>query len=124
MANKRLLFASMVTLLSLMTTPVSAGNPTDINLGVRYVDPEQGENGSQRLPVLIPHVGIDDYTLIFYTPCDGCILRLLDENENVAFTTVIPDGTTSLILPSYLSGDYQLQIVSGYLCFYGFVSLF
>ena len=109
--------------LLLSGTRVNAGNPTDINLGIGYVDPEQGENGSQRSPVLIPRVGIDDYTLVFYTPCDGCTLRLLDENGNIAFATVIPAGTSSMVLPSYLSGEYTILLISGQFCYYGLINI-
>lgn len=113
----------MMTLFSLMFIPVSAENPTDINLVVGYVDPDEGKDDYPRSPIQIPHVGIDDYTLTFYTPCDGCTLRLLDENDNVVYVTVVPVGATTLVLPSELSGSYQIQIVSGNICFWGYISL-
>ena len=113
----------MMAFLSLSSISVSAKTPSDINLEAGYVDPDEGENGSPRSPILTPHVGIDDYTLTFYTPCDGCTLHLLDENDNIAFVTVIPIGTTTLVLPSYLSGTYQIQIISGNICFWGYIDL-
>ena len=77
----------------------------------------------KRSPILIPNVDIDGYTLTFYTPCNGCVLRLIDENDVVVYSTVIPTGATSLVLPSYLSGDYEIQIVRGNFYFYGYISL-
>ena len=123
MAKRRVvLLFLMVSLFSLSSVCVSADNPKDIDLIVGYIDPG---NGGQmpRVPIAIPHVAIDDYTLTFYTPCDGCKLLLLDENESLAFSTVIPVGTSTLVLPSYLSGTYQIQIISGNICFWGYIDL-
>jgi len=101
---------------------VNATNPDDIDLEAGYVDPGNGDR-DHRSPVLIPQIGIDDYTLTFYTPCDGCTLRLLDENNDVVFLSVISEGTTSLALPSYLSGTYRIEIIRGNFCFWGFIYL-
>ena len=113
----------MMGFLLLTSISVSAKQPTDINLEAGYVDPEDEGGDPHRSPILIPQVGIDNYTLTFYTPCDGCTLRLLDENYNIPFVTVIPVGTTTLVLPSYLSGTYQIQIISGNICFWGHIDL-
>ena len=123
MAKKRLLlFALMMALLPLSSLRVSAENPDDIDLEVGYDDPNLG-NEQPRSPILIPHVGIEGYTLTFYTPCDGCTLRLLDESGNVVYTTVIPIGATTLVLPSYLSGEYRIEIIQGVFCFWGYIEL-
>lgn len=123
MAKKRLLlFALMMALLPLSSLRVSAENPGNIDLQVGYDDPDYGTE-QPRSPVLIPHVGIDGYSLLFYTPCDGSTLRLLDENDNVVYSTVIPDGTSTLVLPSYLSGNYRIEIIRGAFCFWGYIEL-
>lgn len=124
MAKKRLLlFALMMALLPLSSLRVSAENPDDIDLEAEYVDPDLDQNDYPRSPILIPHVGKDGYTLTFYTPCDGCTLRLLDESGNVVYTTVIPVGATTLVLPSYLSGEYRIEIIQGVFCFWGYIEL-
>ncbi len=123
MERKRLLFLLMMVLLPLSSLHVSADNPDDIDLEAGYIDPSSGEESTPRSPVLIPHVGINGYSLIFYTPCDGCTLRLSDENDDVVYTTVIPIGTTTLVLPSYLSGEYKIEIIQGIYCFWGYVEL-
>jgi len=124
MAKKRLLlFALMMALLPLSSMPLCAENPGDIDLEAGYVDPDQNHDDENRAPVLIPHVGIDGYSLLFYTPCDGSTLRLLDENDNVVYSTVIPDGTSTLVLPSDLSGNYRIEIIRGAFCFWGYVEL-
>ena len=112
----------MMAMLPLSSLRVSA-NTDDIDLNVEYIDPRDPYDPDPKSPILIPHVGIDDYTLTFYTPCDGCTLRLLDENDNVAYTTIIPIGTTTLSLPAYLSGNYEIQIIRGNFCFWGYINL-
>lgn len=124
MVKKRFLLLSLImALLPLSSVHVSAENPDDIDLEAEYVDPNMGDNGEQRNPILIPHVNINGYTLTFYTPCDGCNLRLSDENGNVVYSTVIPVGATSLVLPSYLSGEYKIEIIQGIFCFWGYINL-
>ena len=51
--------------------------------------------------------------------CLGCTLRLVDENDNVVYTTVISGDT--LVLPSTLNGEYELQILFDDCYFFGFV---
>ena len=117
MKTKRLI----ILLLALALLPLSSVSvmATIVDLEVGYVDPKDGDDDQQRSQGLVPEVNIEDNTLTFYTPCDGCVLRLLDENDNVVYSTVIPTGTTSIVLPSYLSGNYEIQIVQGNIYFYG-----
>lgn len=112
----------MMTLLPWSSVSVKA-DPTDITFGVRYEDPTDPKDDNPRSPILVPEVGIEDYTLTFYTPCDGCVLRLVDENDAVVYSTIIPTGTISLVLPSYLSGEYEIQIIQGNICFWGYIEL-
>ena len=119
MTTKRFfLMTVMIAMLSSFSVRVLA-DPVDLNLG--YVDPTGNEIGQQRGPITIPEVSIDDYTLSFITPCDGCTLRLLDENDNVVLNTLISSST--IVLPSTLSGDYRIEIISGNYCFWGYIYL-
>ena len=92
-----------------------------VPLEVGYTDPTSNQTNPQKTPVLVPEVSIDDYVLTFDDSCLGCELRLVDENDNVVYTTVITSNT--LVLPSYLSGEYELQIIRGIYCFYGYIEL-
>ncbi len=95
----------------------------EIDLEVGIVDPTGSQEPPQKGPVLVPSVSLEGYTLYFMTPCDSCTLRLLDEDDAVVFSTIIPTGTTSLVLPSYLSGEYEIQIIQGNIYFWGFILL-
>lgn len=119
MKKRLLLLLLMMTLMPLSYHLMAQ----TINFKVGYVDPQNPFEEDHRSPVLIPEVEIEGYTLFFITPCDGCTLRLLDENDTVVYSTVIPTGTTSLVLPSYLSGEFEIQIIQGTLCFWGYIYL-
>ena len=95
----------------------------NVPLEVGFDDPSHNQDNPQRGPISVPKISIEDYTLYFNTPCDGYLLRLVDEFDNVVYSTVIPVGATSLALPSYLSGTYELQIITGYYYFYGDITL-
>lgn len=94
-----------------------------IILQVRFDDPTEDYEPLHRDSIEIPFVSLDNHTLFFLTPCDGCTLRLLDDNANVVYSTVIASGTTSLVLPSTLSGEYEIQIIQGNIYFYGTIYL-
>ena len=82
-----------------------------------------GEQTHPKSPIMPPSVTLDGHTLYFDTPCDGCTLNIVDENDVVVYALVIPTGTTSLVLPSTLSGDYTIQIIRGNYLFYGTINL-
>ncbi len=105
-------FCLIMTLLPLSSLSVSA-TPEDILLEAELIDPTNEQGGPQRSPVLVPEVSIEGHTLLFGTPCDGCTLLLLNEDGDVAYSTVIPTDTVSLCLPSTLSGDYEIRIFPG-----------
>ena len=79
----------------------------EVFLQVSLTDPTEDQKPIKRSPVVIPSVSLEGHNLIFATSCDGCILRLLNEDGDVEYMVVITDETTSLTLPSYLSGEYD-----------------
>lgn len=95
----------------------------EVYLQIALVDPTEGQQPIKRSPVVIPSVGINDHTLYFYTPCDGATLQLKNEYEDIEYIVEIPTGTTTLLLPSYLLGDYQLEIIQGRFRYYGYINL-
>lgn len=122
MTKKSIIISLLAAMLTLGNLSVYA-DPELIVLEVGIEDPEHGDSSQQKTPITVPDISLEDHTLYFYTPCDGCTLRLLDENDNVVYSTVIATGTTSLVLPSTLSGEYEIQIIQGNICFYGYINL-
>ena len=119
MTKKRFILVSlMMAMLPLSNMHVIA---VPVTLTVGYQDPTIGQTNPNKSPILVPEVSIDDYTLTFDDSCLGCELRLLDEDGVLVYSTTITSNT--LVLPSYLFGEYELQIFSGIYCFYGYIEL-
>lgn len=95
----------------------------NLSLQVRLVDPSLPLRPIKRSPIKAPSLSILDHTLYFATSCDGCILRLINEDGDVEYAIEIPENTSTITLPFYLYGEYELQILRGNYCFFGFVEL-
>lgn len=122
--NKTIFMLIAISIMAFSASTYAAVNTVDpIPLEGGIIDPTNDNDGPHKGPVQVPEVSLDDHTLYFFTPCDGCTLNLVDENDDVVYTLVIPGGTTSLALPSDLSGEYELQIIRGNYCFWGTITL-
>ncbi len=95
----------------------------NLSLQVRLIDPSLPAKGIKRSPAKAPSLSILDHMLYFATSCDGCILRLINEDGDVEYVIEIPENTSTITLPFYLYGEYELQILRGNYCFFGFVEL-
>lgn len=122
--NKTIFMLIAISIMAFSASTYAAVNTVDpIPLEGGIIDPTNDNDGPHKGPVQVPEVSLDDHTLYFFTPCDGCTLNLVDENDDVVYTLVIPSGTTSLALPSDLSGEFELQIIRGNYCFWGTITL-
>lgn len=96
---------------------------TPLELQIKIIDPTEAEIPIKRTPETIPTICFDDSTLFFATPCDGCTLQIVNETENICYELVIHMGTTELELPDNLFGKYELRIIRGNTCYYGFINI-
>lgn len=119
--KKLILFLAAFILMATTCKAACLSNPIELQSSI--IDPTSQHDGQHKGFVPVPQVSIDNHTLYFGTPCDGCLLNIVDENNIVVYTTVIPTGTTLLVIPSSLSGEYELQIVIGNYLFYGNICL-
>ena len=120
--NRHLLLLVMV-FMGFSPLTVIAQNPEPVDLQALKIDPVSFPSGHPKTLIVPPLLSLDDHTLYFNTPCDGCTLNIVDSNDVVVYTTVIPTGATSLVLPATLSGEYELQIISAGYLFYGTIDL-
>lgn len=122
MRKKLLLLFLMMSLSSSVCYIHADGDPDPLPLTIKPGPGDDnipiGGNPRPKSPIQIPEVYLDGHTLSFDAAIEGCEVRLLDEDGNVIFTDFIEENQTSLILPSTLSGTYELQIVSGNIIFY------
>ena len=73
--------------------------------------------------MMVPTVYIDDYTLLFEANHPDYVLNIKDEDGDVVYSTVVSSTQTQVVLPSTLSGNYQIQLVMGNWMFMGWINL-
>ena len=83
----------------------------DITLEVMIIDPTDPFPNTHKSPVVIPHVSIDDYTLHFESGHSDYTLALLDEDGYVVYTTYVSSSVSSVVLPSTLSGEFEIRLI-------------
>ncbi len=120
---RRIIFVLVLMVMALYSGAKTQIVNEEISLQVRFDDPTNGHEPFSKSPITVPTISLDDHTLYLDTPCDGCTLNIVDGSGVVVYTTVIPTGTTSLVLPATLSGEYELQIISGNYLFHGTIDL-
>ena len=79
--------------------------------------------GSTLAPPRPLYITQDDYVLTFTAFEDDYTLELRDENDVVVYTDYVPAGTTQVVLPSTLSGDFELRLVADTYYYIGYISL-
>ena len=94
-----------------------------IPFSVHYEDDLPGGNDQPRSPIEVPLVYIEDYTLSFEFYHPDYTLIIKDEDGTVVYTTTVFSTDTEVILPSTLSGDYEVNLVMGNWLFTGWISL-
>lgn len=106
----------------LLSTSVSAQVLVPLTVCIEE-DEQPGGPGYPKTPITTPKVYIDDYTLLFEANHPEYVLNIKDEGDNVVYTTTVYSTQTQVVLPSILSGDYQIELVMGYWLFTGYITL-
>ena len=105
----------------ILSTSVSAQEL--VPLTVSIIDEQPISHGHPRSPEETPIVYIDDYTLLFEANHPEYALNIKDEDGDVVYSTVVYSAQTQVVLPSTLSGNYQIELVMGYRLFKGWINL-
>ena len=122
MKKKILMIAAILCMaFSAPTSAFAEGEPEQIDLQVSIDNPTIPNGGIHKAPPRAPSVFLDGHTLYFTTPCYGCTLQLVDEDDFVVYSVTIPEGTTEWELPNTFEGEYELQIICGRYCFHGWI---
>ena len=105
-----------------MSTSVWALELVPLTVSIDIDDQPLG-NGHGKTSMCPPVVYIEDYTLLFENDHPEYVLYIKDEDDNVVYTTTVYSTQTQVILPSTLSGDYQIELIMGYWLFTGWINL-
>ena len=65
------------------------------------------------LPPEAPEATLENNVLTFTSTHDDYTLTLLDEHGEVAYQVVVPSTVNIVVLPTTLSGEFELQLSSG-----------
>lgn len=132
MTKKTILLAGLIALFTPCThasystttveTTLEINEGENLSLQIKRDENEVNNNGEpiKKHLIPIPAVTLQNNTLHFITPCNGCTFRLA-QNENICYEVEIMGNT--LTIPTAFTGLYELQIVSGEYIFYTDVTL-
>lgn len=91
---------------------------------LEIIDPKPAGNGNTKNTPFVPTVSQDGYEIVFLSSHPAYTLNIKD-GDVVVYSVVVSSTTTSVLLPSWLSGDYVLYLQpegSSYY-FYGDITL-
>ena len=106
----------------MMSTSLLAWEPIPLTV---YGDDDYSPIGHDRprSPIEVPLVYIEDYTLLFAEGHPDYVLNIKDEDGDVVYTTTVYETMTQVVLPSTLSGDYEVELIMGNWIFTGYINL-
>ena len=120
---RKLLFVLSFMLFTSQLSFAQNENGQEIILTLQIDDNHSSSNGSPKTSIIPPEVSIYGHTLYFTGTHVEFVLTLTDEEDNVVFTTVVYDTDTQIVLPSSLSGAYELRLYTDIYCFVGEITL-
>ena len=106
----------------IMGTSAYAWNRIPLTVSYEKDDMPVG-NGHSKSPIQAPTVYIEDYTLAFVADHPDYILNIKDEDGEVVYSTPVYTTETQVVLPSTLSGDYEIELIMGYWKFIGWINI-
>lgn len=114
---KKFLFC--ISMLFCLSTFAYAGN--DVELTHIPLGSTHGGNG--KAPVAPWYIDQDGNVLTMSaTPCDYT-LTLYDEDDELVYSTFLPAGTTLVVLPTTLSGTFEIRFETATYYYYGYIDL-
>ena len=119
---KKILFLTMALLLAIQ---VQAGcnEVCGDHIPMGYTPKGSTHGGSGKAPVLPWIIDLTNNVISMEaTPCDYT-LNLYDEDEAVVYSVFVPAGTTQVVLPTTLSGSFELRFETDTYYYYGFIYL-
>ena len=123
--RKKLLLTLLLFSSLFLGIPTYAQEPEEeeIEFSVTGVDPTPINPGNPKTPILMPHLWQNGYLLDFHGNHADYVLRIVDASNTVVYMAVVPSMQTQVWLPTTLSGTYRIELISGSLLFYGYITL-
>jgi hypothetical protein len=90
---------------------------------MQFVKDGPASSGPTYAPPRPWYITQDDYVLTLPAFEDDFTLELRDEDDAVVYSTIVPAGATLVVLPSTLSGDFELRLVADTYYYIGYINL-
>lgn len=108
-----------ISMLFCLSIIAYAGN--DVPMTHHPIGSTHGGNG--KAPAAPWCINQDGYVLTMSaTPCNYT-LSLYDEDDELAYSVFVPAGTTLIVLPATLSGDFEIRFEADTYYYYGYITL-
>lgn len=78
---------------------------------MQIIDPSLPSGGHPYAPVRPWYITQDDYAFTLAATPEDYTLVVLDEDDEVVYSDTLPSGSTMFVLPSTLSGSYELRLM-------------
>lgn len=93
-----------------------------ISLTVMWQDPTKGHNPVPKAPPRPIFISLEDNILTLPGSSVDYTLQLRNDDGQVVYTIFLPAGTTQVTLPSTLSGDFEIRLVTDTYYYLGYFS--
>lgn len=109
-----------ISMLFCLSTFAYAGND---DVPMTYQPKGSIHEGNGKAPAAPWYISQDGYVLTMSaTTCDYT-LSLYDEDDELVYSTFVPAGTTLIVLPATLSGEFEIRFETDTYYYYGFIEL-
>lgn len=115
-------FLLFLVCLSLLNSTFAFAEQEEIPLIGGWVDNTPSYPGKGKAPMRMPTIYIDGYTLSLSPSHPEYIIDILQDDE-IVYSSVIPEGVVTFDLPQYLEGECIIQFVTERFCFTGYIEL-
>ena len=92
-------------------------------VGLHHEDNSSTHQGGNKAPTRPWYIDLTDNVITMdATPCDYT-LNLYDEDDEVVYSVFVPAGSTMIVLPSTLSGSFEIRFETDTYYYYGYIDL-
>ena len=108
----------------LLSAGIASYGSTAVPLTVGILDPSSTSSGPGKTPVFIPSLWQEGHELTFQVVHAGYAIDIV-QNGIVIYSVDVEESTSSVMLPSWLLGDFEILLypVDSSYYFYGIISL-
>lgn len=120
---KQLIISVMAFACTLSVQPINANVCDGPGIPITQVPTGSTGQGHPKCPTNHLYIYQDGYIITLPLLDYDVTLCLLDSNDDVVYSTYVPAGTTLVYLPTTLSGEFEIRLVTSSFYFYGYITL-